>query len=775
MHEQMGTDSQRPRRVRCFLNRGDVGRIPLLTICRAVPLAGVRLKVRIHFRLLTLSMGMGCVLVAGHLTLLAAETGVQEHVDRAGQVDPFYQERNQRAAREQQEQYRERVAITDAVRHDVPTAESIRLAAIKRANASSQQPPAGFLESSHTLLLVIAALLLTALIFGRKFVAGFLKAVNAEFNPWVAGSAMSVLSTKVRAEEDSLSELLAAFRAGPTGGAGDVDGAASTDPGVRAAAIKAFHDKTARMIETQRMVLQEINRTSNEGGLQKLLAALRWEMHVMRGEAGVPELLPVWQMTFALEGLLKQLIDNAENVTHSSLRTLTGGVELLGKLCHPDVAPDLLTRQPLRLLAVDDDPISRRAVASALKRALNEPELAEQGEAALVLAKQNEYDVIFLDVEMPGMDGFELCSRIHETGTNRSTPVVFVTGHSDFDARAKSTLSGGSDLIGKPFLTFEITVKALTLALRGRLAARAQDASAVEAEAAIAATSLSDDGTVAETVTDCAQSSQTFTEAGAGTSVTIESEEIATTFLMRASVHLTPLREAFQTLLRTPDEAARQELLSDVFLRIHSLSPKTELPAMHPAMQMTAALEGLLRKMLEQPRHVTRSSLGTLAAGVELFEDLCALGAQPDFLTNPPVHMLVVDDDPISRRAVTFALQIAFDKPDSADCGDVALALAAERRYDVVFLDVQMPGMDGFEVCGNIRGTTANGDTPVVFVTGHSDSKMRARARECGGSDFVEKPFLTAEITLKALTFALRGRMERLEGKRAQLTGSPVS
>jgi FixJ family two-component response regulator len=47
--------------------------------------------------------------------------------------------------------------------------------------------------------------------------------------------------------------------------------------------------------------------------------------------------------------------------------------------------------------------------------------------------------------------------------------VVFVTGHGDFDARAKMSRNGGNDLVGKPFLTSEITVKALTFALRGRL------------------------------------------------------------------------------------------------------------------------------------------------------------------------------------------------------------------------------------------------------------------------------------------------------------------
>ena len=73
---------------------------------------------------------------------------------------------------------------------------------------------------------------------------------------------------------------------------------------------------------------------------------------------------------------------------------------------------------------------------------------------------------------MPGMDGYELCSKIKELPQNKSTPIVFVTCHNDYESHAKSCLAGGTDLLGKPFLTFEITVKALTLALRTRLEGR---------------------------------------------------------------------------------------------------------------------------------------------------------------------------------------------------------------------------------------------------------------------------------------------------------------
>jgi CheY-like chemotaxis protein len=59
----------------------------------------------------------------------------------------------------------------------------------------------------------------------------------------------------------------------------------------------------------------------------------------------------------------------------------------------------------------------------------------------MALVSHISYDAIFLDVQMPGMDGFETCTKIHGTELNRETPVVFVTCQSDFDARAKSTLS----------------------------------------------------------------------------------------------------------------------------------------------------------------------------------------------------------------------------------------------------------------------------------------------------------------------------------------------
>jgi DNA-binding response OmpR family regulator len=148
---------------------------------------------------------------------------------------------------------------------------------------------------------------------------------------------------------------------------------------------------------------------------------------------------------------------------------MAAAVDLLAELCVPGVRPDLIINPPISVLAVDDDPLCLRAVVYALQKAEMTPDTAQNGELAVALAKEKSYDVVFMDILMPVMDGLKACSELHATPRNRTTPVVFVTARTDFRARTESTLVGGVDLMAKPFLMFEITVKALTFAMRKRL------------------------------------------------------------------------------------------------------------------------------------------------------------------------------------------------------------------------------------------------------------------------------------------------------------------
>jgi CheY-like chemotaxis protein len=229
-----------------------------------------------------------------------------------------------------------------------------------------------------------------------------------------------------------------------------------------------FATVAADLAKMRKFVSQGSGDADPTTSLQNLRELLR-EVRSLKNKASLPELLPIWQTSAALEGLLNQLVEKPASISPSNLNTISGAVELLQTLSVPGLKPDLVTEPPLRVLAVDDDAICRHAVSFALKKALNAPQLESNPTAALALAEKQPYDVILLDVEMPGMDGFELCSRIRKTELNRDTPVLFVTRHGDYESQAKSTLVGGQDLIAKPFLIFEITVKTLTLLVRGRL------------------------------------------------------------------------------------------------------------------------------------------------------------------------------------------------------------------------------------------------------------------------------------------------------------------
>jgi CheY-like chemotaxis protein len=229
--------------------------------------------------------------------------------------------------------------------------------------------------------------------------------------------------------------------------------------------------------------------------------------------------------------------------------------------------------------------------------------------------------------------------------------------------------------------------------------------------------------------------------------------------LAEASIGLQKIREYSQAVVLAEDENARWKIIAAMYLSLLALARSLENSELHPAFQMCSALAGLLKKLQENPKTATPSTLHTVTNAVDLLDDLCVAGVRPDLADNPRVNILVVDDDPLTRRAISVALQTSFLKPDNAEDGESALTLAAEIPYDVIFMDVQMPGIDGFTACAKIHETIPNRTTPVVFVTSHTDAASREKSTASGGRDFVTKPFIFVEITVKALTFALRNRL----------------
>jgi CheY-like chemotaxis protein len=231
------------------------------------------------------------------------------------------------------------------------------------------------------------------------------------------------------------------------------------------------------------------------------------------------------------------------------------------------------------------------------------------------------------------------------------------------------------------------------------------------------------------------------------------------------------LRRQLQALGSAENSGARQQALGKFYVRIQPMVAETERAGLHSATSVGFALENLVKKLLQHPDWNTVSALNTTAAALGLFEELASNQTDKN-LANPALKILVVDDDPISRRALCNALQLMFGRPDLADCGAAAVKMAAEKQYDVIFLDILMPDMDGFATCKKIRGTQANQTTPIVFVTGDNTVKARDQVLGSGGNGFIPKPVLPAEIALAATTFGLTARLRHQESAPLPQNGS---
>jgi len=127
---------------------------------------------------------------------------------------------------------------------------------------------------------------------------------------------------------------------------------------------------------------------------------------------------------------------------------------------------------PCHISIVDDDTSIREALKSLMRSVQFSVDAYGSAEEFLASERVNDTACLILDVYLPGMNGFELCTKLRALQRNKTTPVVFVTSLTNFESRANSTISGGNDLIAKPFLFIELTVKALVYILRGRLPAK---------------------------------------------------------------------------------------------------------------------------------------------------------------------------------------------------------------------------------------------------------------------------------------------------------------
>jgi two-component system phosphate regulon response regulator PhoB len=156
--------------------------------------------------------------------------------------------------------------------------------------------------------------------------------------------------------------------------------------------------------------------------------------------------------------------------------------------------------------------------------------------------------------------------------------------------------------------------------------------------------------------------------------------------------------------------------------------------------------------------------------------------------SNVAGDILVIEDDPDVRRYVRERLVAAGHTVSEASTGERGVEMAAAHRFDLVLLDVELPGIDGFAALRSIRSASA---VPVIMLTGAADEADRVLGLEIGADDYVVKPFMPRELvarvaahlrrarpsdavppmTFGALTVDPQARTVHLDGRSVALTG----
>jgi DNA-binding response OmpR family regulator len=148
-----------------------------------------------------------------------------------------------------------------------------------------------------------------------------------------------------------------------------------------------------------------------------------------------------------------------------------------------------------------------------------------------------------------------------------------------------------------------------------------------------------------------------------------------------------------------------------------------------------------------------------------------------DIESRPSGNILIVDDTPANLRLLSGMLAEQGYRVRLAPSGKLALMNAQAKSPDLILLDIKMPGMNGYEVCEQLKADPRTRDIPVIFLSALDQTEDKVKAFAHGGVDYVTKPFQFDEVLarvethlrLRALQLQLAERVRELEEAMAQI------
>ena len=452
-----------------------------------------------------------------------------------------------------------------------------------------------------------------------------------------------------------------------------------------------------------------------------------------------------------------------------------------------------------KVLIIEDDVIVATVYRNLLNNRGYEAVVETTGQKGLARMKEWKPDAVLLDIMLPGFNGVEVLKKIRAESGFATTPVLVFTNAYVPNMVDMAKVSGADHVFSKSTLTSRQLLEALAQLVPGappvvhtgmitKLAlGQPVDGHLPPMPGSNASTDLAlpsrrnsfpapPPGASPATefykrpqsLVPSSSSSSRIVQFEAGskeTSVDAPSVALRSEFLQTVNGTLSQVRYHLSELSKAANEQSQGGMLEELYKQIRSLGGNAGFAGFQPAADLCSAFEILLKELYEKPKNYNSSLQRTIANTVDVLTDLLVRRVEGNLLEDPAPSILVVDDEVLSRRAVTFALEKARLKATELDDPKAALDLASKQAFDLIFLDVQMPEINGFDLCAQIRTQVVNQKTPVIFVTSLGDFKSRVRSTLSGATDLIAKPFMFFELTVKSVSTLLQARAQRVDKK----------
>ncbi len=400
------------------------------------------------------------------------------------------------------------------------------------------------------------------------------------------------------------------------------------------------------------------------------------------------------------------------------------------------------------VLLVEDDPELVKLFTHALGKAGWEVASAATAAEARSVVERRDVSAIVLDLMLPDTDGRNLLLQLKEQPQSAAIPVLVASAHADPHVKAECLALGATDFLKKPLKPRK---------LLDLLARRARPSSPADPS----------DPAVAVRLADRVALSAAFRATGGGN---------------RALALVGPAQpDAGPGSGRTPLE----DIVIGVGAGLTAAVGDDGLVARHGEDELAVLFRGGDRepfRILEQARQDLRARQGQqldfVAGLVSLTEEMSleeatddagrllysALGSPGgrvlcdlDEVVSPNVRVLLAEDDPLTAKLLIYRLtrEPAYQVTHCID-GAEALAAVREEQYDIALLDINMPGLDGFDLLARMRAMPRYRRTPIAILTALGGEQTVIRGLELGANDYIIKPFSPSEVI---------ARMRRLLGR----------